>query len=195
MEGVGFSPSDLSERPEQHGNEPYAPHSTALELRADVASLDDLQHRRRQLVDPRWGGEYAKLRALHGPFGKWDAYRTQMLEACKVKAYDRLRAAAALVAAEEEEEEEPPTSRKKKAPAAPRAPKEPSEWRVKAEAHADPAYAEFLEQGKLDAVRYLVLDNMITDLSEQISSREAELYTYNSEAKLAGRRLAGTEEA
>jgi len=53
---------------------------TALEARADTASLEGLHVQRRQLLP-----EYAALRALHGNNGKWDAKRKQLLEALKVR--------------------------------------------------------------------------------------------------------------
>ena len=54
---------------------------TALESRADVDSLEALQHERRMLVH-----QIAPLKALHGSFGLWDAKRQQMSRAMQVKA-------------------------------------------------------------------------------------------------------------
>lgn len=54
---------------------------TALEERADITSLEGLQHERRQLLR-----EYAPLKALHGNFGKFDNKRKALLEACKIRA-------------------------------------------------------------------------------------------------------------
>lgn len=53
---------------------------TALESRADLDSLTDLQQRRRGLLE-----QLAPLKALHGYNGVWDAKRKQLLEALKVK--------------------------------------------------------------------------------------------------------------
>lgn len=53
---------------------------SALESRADIASLEGLHAQRRQLLP-----EYAALRALHGANGKWDNKRKAFLEALKVK--------------------------------------------------------------------------------------------------------------
>lgn len=54
---------------------------TALESRADVDSLYDLQQRRRKLIE-----DNAHLLALYGSFGLFDDRRKQMLEAQKVAA-------------------------------------------------------------------------------------------------------------
>lgn len=54
---------------------------TALESRADIASLEGLHAQRRQLMP-----EYSTLKALHGNFGKFDHKRKSLLEACKIRA-------------------------------------------------------------------------------------------------------------
>ena len=56
-----------------------------LEARAGIASLSDLQSKRRAIMQ-----QLAPLRALHGSFGLWDARRKQMLEALKIKALGTL---------------------------------------------------------------------------------------------------------
>ena len=52
-----------------------------VEDRAQVASLGDLQQRRRTLLTT-----LAPLKALHGHNGIWDDKRKQLLEACKIRA-------------------------------------------------------------------------------------------------------------
>src|SRR5689334_3588344 len=52
-----------------------------VEDRAQVASLGDLQQRRRTLLST-----LAPLKALHGHNGIWDDKRKQLLEACKIRA-------------------------------------------------------------------------------------------------------------
>ena len=52
-----------------------------VEDRAQVASLGDLQQRRRALLST-----LAPLKALHGHNGIWDDKRKQLLEACKIRA-------------------------------------------------------------------------------------------------------------
>ncbi len=58
-----------------------APEPTDLEGRAGIASLEELQTRRRLLIERN-----TKLFALHGSFGHYDDHRKRMLEALKVKA-------------------------------------------------------------------------------------------------------------
>jgi hypothetical protein len=60
---------------------------SALESRADVASLEGLHAERRQLLP-----EYSTLRALHGSNGKWDVRRKALLEAMKVRVRMELAA-------------------------------------------------------------------------------------------------------
>ncbi len=57
------------------------PEPTDLEGRAQVASLEELQTRRRLLVERN-----TKLFALHGSFGHYDDHRKRMVEALKVKS-------------------------------------------------------------------------------------------------------------
>lgn len=52
-----------------------------VEERAEVASLGDLQHRRRALLTT-----LNPLKALHGHNGIWDDKRKALLEACKIRA-------------------------------------------------------------------------------------------------------------
>lgn len=54
---------------------------TALESRADIASLEDLHQRRRALVDAN-----ASLIARYGSFGLHDDYRKQFVECQKLRA-------------------------------------------------------------------------------------------------------------
>lgn len=58
-----------------------APEPSDLEQRAGIASLEELQTRRRLLIERN-----TKLFALHGSFGHYDDHRKRMLEALKVKA-------------------------------------------------------------------------------------------------------------
>lgn len=124
---------------------------SALESRAEVDSLEDLHHRRRAVLV-----QLAPLKALHGPFGTWDAKRKQLLEALKVK--HRMEQSAAGV--------------------------KTTEGLIDALAHADEQYAAFLDQSERDKTDYLLLDNEHTELNERIRSREIGLLAYNSEVKL-----------
>ncbi len=64
-----------------------APEPSDLESRAQVASLEELQTRRRLLIERN-----TKLFALHGSFGHYDDHRKRMVEALKVKARMELSA-------------------------------------------------------------------------------------------------------
>lgn len=62
-------------------NDPSPDEAKAIEFKADIDSLEALQHQRRQMLPV-----YLKLKALHGPFGMWDHRRKAMLEALKIQA-------------------------------------------------------------------------------------------------------------
>jgi hypothetical protein len=57
----------------------------ALESRADIESLEELQQQRRELIDSG-----AQLAALYGSFGLWDNIRKQRVELAKVASRARL---------------------------------------------------------------------------------------------------------
>lgn len=124
---------------------------TALESRSDVDSLDDLHQRRRQIMP-----EYAALRALHGPFGKWDPRRKAMLSVVKVKVRSAAQAAAQKI----------------------------TEAAIDDEAHADPQYIAVVDQGIDEATRYAMLDMEMSEIEERIRSREIGLRAYAVEAGL-----------
>ena len=54
---------------------------SALESRAEIDSLEDLQQRRRELIK-----KHGRLLALHGAFGLFDDYRKSRVEAQKIVA-------------------------------------------------------------------------------------------------------------
>lgn len=124
---------------------------SALESRADVDSLEDLHQRRRTLLV-----QLAPLKALHGPFGTWDAKRKQLLEALKVRHRMEL------------------AQRQEKA----------TEGLIDALAHADEQYARFLEDSTEAKAKYLTLDNELTEIGERIEARNAAIYAYSSEIRL-----------
>ena len=124
---------------------------TALEDRAEVSSLDGLHAERRALLT-----EYATLRALHGPGGKWDARRKAMLEAMKIRARLDMTARAEKI----------------------------TESAVDAYGHADPQYIAFVDQGILDATRYVELETAISEIEERIRNREIALSVYGKEVSL-----------
>ncbi len=59
-----------------------------IESRADVASLEGLQHDRREATK-----KHLRLLALFGNFGLFDVCRKALVEACKVEARMRLKEA------------------------------------------------------------------------------------------------------
>lgn len=124
---------------------------TPLEQRAELDSLEDLHVQRRQLLP-----EYAVLRALHGPSGKWDARRKAMLSAIKVAI--RIDAA---------------TRQEKMTEAA-----------IDDAAHADAQYLSVVDQGIVGHTRYIELDTQVSELQERIDNRTSSMYAYGKEAGL-----------
>lgn len=98
----------------------------------------------------------APLKALHGPFGIWDDKRKQMVEALKVRARSALAATG----------------------------QKTTEAMIEAEAYGDPQYLAFLDQGERDKIAYLHQANHLSEIEEQIRSRDIELTCYNAELRL-----------
>jgi hypothetical protein len=124
---------------------------SALESRAEIDSLEDLHARRRHLLV-----QLAPLKALHGPFGTWDAKRKQILEALKIRHRVELQAKQ----------------------------EKTTEGLIDALAHADPQYERFLDESTAAKAEYLTLDNELTEIAERIEGRNAALYAYSSEVRL-----------
>ena len=129
----------------------WAGELTDLEARADIDSLLHLHAERRALLPV-----YAQLRALHGPNGKWDAKRKQLLEATKIRAR--------MVCQQKQEKV--------------------TEGLVDAMAHADEQYVEFIDQGIAGATRYVEMETAISEIEERIRGREFALLAYNAETRL-----------
>lgn len=125
---------------------------TELESRAEVDSLDDLQQRRRKLVT-----DNARLIALYGPFGLFDARRKSYVEAQKVVARQELAAAG----------------------------QKTTDGAVESEAYGSRAYQDFLDRSLEDRVAYLLVDTELSEIAEKIKNRESALYLYGAEARLA----------
>lgn len=123
-----------------------------LESRAGIRALDVLHAQRRQLMVM-----LAPLKALHGPFGIWDARRKQLLESLKVRARSALIAQGVKT----------------------------TETMIDAEAHGDAQYLAFLDQSERDKIEYLHMQTELDEIEEAIRSREIELLAYNSEVKLS----------
>jgi hypothetical protein len=139
--GYGSTPDDLTDA-----------QTSALESRAEVESLDELHHRRRAIVD-----FIAPLKALHGPFGTWDAKRKQLLEALKVRHRMDLSAQGVKV----------------------------TEAMVDAYAHADEQYARFLDESEAGKIDYIRTQTRLDEIDERIRSREIGLLAFNAEMRLA----------
>lgn len=124
---------------------------TALESRADVDSLEDLHQRRRKLIK-----DNERILALHGPFGLFDDYRKQALEAQKIVARKNLTDAGAKI----------------------------TEALVDAEAYGSAAYQKILDNAIEDKVTCLTVLIGIAELEERIRSREFALTAYSAETRL-----------
>ncbi len=101
--------------------------------------------------------EYAMLKARHGSFGKFDFLRKAMLEACKIRA--RMEA---------QQKQEKLT-----------------ESYVDSLGHADPQYVAFIDEGIMQAVRYVELETAMSEIEEKIRNREFCLTAYSRELSLA----------
>lgn len=146
---------------------------TDRELRAEVPSLDELQHRRRELKK-----EWRPLEALYGGSrgqgSPSDAARkrhrdliaTQIEKALRAQ-YDEMKAKAktnsSLVIGEW---------------------KQPSEAYLERLANAHPDHIAEVKKMQADTERLLELEEDIDIIQEQIRSREIELYSYNKEIGL-----------
>ena len=131
------------------------PTARELEQRADIESLDELLATRRKIV-----GEIARLKALHGPFGKFDYKRKNLLSAKKVQARMAI------------------TERVKKEGG------KLTEDMVDAEAHADPDYEKFIDNGIADHIEYIEKENELAEVEDRIKNRELELRAYTAEISL-----------
>jgi len=125
---------------------------SGLEERADVDSLERLHEERRQLLI-----RLAPLKAMHGPFGLFDAKRKQMVEAMKVKARVRLQNIGGKV----------------------------TDAIIDAEAHCDEQYTAWLDQQLTERVEYVKMDGELDRLNDLIRNREISLQVYNGELRLA----------
>jgi hypothetical protein len=130
------------------------PEQKPLEHRAEVESLDALQHRRRELLR-----DYAPLAAKFkgGAVAGTDAAR---------KRHRALVGKRILVEMEQRNE------------------KAPSEAALERMANADTEHVEFCEKLERDYMRFILLENDIQEINEKIRSREIELYSYNAELRM-----------
>lgn len=130
------------------------PEPKALEHRAEVDSLEALQHRRRALLK-----DYAPLAAKFkgGAVAGTDAAR---------KRHRALVAKRLLIEMKQRGE------------------KDPSEAALERMANADTEHIAFCDKLEADYTRFIVIENDIQEINEKIRSREVELYAYNAELRL-----------
>ncbi len=128
---------------------------TAVESRADVENLDALQAKRRVLLT-----QYAPLAARFkgGAIAGSDAAR---------KRHRALVAKRILIEIKQRGE------------------KEPSEAALERMANADTEHIAFCEKLESDFTRFILLENDIADVTEQIRNREECLRVYRAELGLA----------
>lgn len=97
----------------------------------------------------------APLRALYGSFGGWDAKRKVLLAIQELRVRDE----------------------------AARAETKLTEGKVDALAHASAAYQAFIDQSNLERSRWIILEDAIDALTEQINRDQALLRYLTSEPK------------
>lgn len=147
---------------------------TDRELRAEIPSLEELHHRRRELKK-----EWKSLEALYGgsrgqgSFSDSERKRHRDFIATQIEtalrlAHDEMKAKAAkpgsaLVIGDF---------------------KPPSEAYLERLANAHPDHIAFCANMRKEVERYLELENLIDEIQEQIQSRNAEIYSYNKEIGL-----------
>jgi hypothetical protein len=139
---------------------------TALEAKADVWSLDELQQKRRELLK-----EYAPLAAKFkgGASAGTDAAR---------KRHRALVAKRILVEMERLGGEARPGGVIEEF-------KAPSETALERMANADTEHIAYCDKLEADYTRFIVLENDIQEINEKIRSREVELYAYNAEIRMS----------
>jgi hypothetical protein len=149
------------------------PEPKELELRADVDSLEVLQHRRRDLIK-QWSPLNAKYGGGRGQGSPSDAARKRHRAIIMTKIETEMR-----------QEHDKLKTRAKADPDLKIGEfKQPSEAQLErlANAHAD--HIAWCKDMEKEVDRYNVLDNDIKEINEKIESRLAELYCYNKELRL-----------
>lgn len=122
-----------------------------LEERLGIESLEALHAQRRELVQ-----KSARLRALHGHDGLFDAYRKQFQEALEVDHRARLEKGGTKV----------------------------TEKMVEAAAYADERYEQVITRGIQDREEWIIVSNELKEIEERIADRTMQMSVFNSEARL-----------
>lgn len=139
----------------------------ALEMRAEVDSLEVLQQRRRDLLK-----EYAPLAA------KFKGGATAGTDASR-KRHRALVAKRILVQMEQDW-----SAKAKPGVIAVGEFKAPAETALERMANADTEHIAFCDKLESDYTRFILLENDIQEINEKIRSREVELYSYNAELRM-----------
>lgn len=113
-----------------------------LEARHGLESLEELQAERASLMD-----RYNALRAMHGPFGKWEHRRKMLLESLKLRYFNP-------------------------EPTDPERPEKGTKDLIDAWAHSHPIYLAFVHNGEKAHIEYLNLDHQVSSIEERIKNRE-----------------------
>lgn len=140
----------------------------ALEHRAEVDSLEVLQHKRRTLLK-----DYAPLAA------KFKGGATAGTDASR-KRHRALVAKRILIEMEQDWK-----SKAKPGVIAVGEFKTPAESALERMANADTEHIAFCDKLESDYTRFILLENDIEEIREKIRSREVELYAYNAELRMA----------
>lgn len=142
---------------------------TDREMRADIPSLDELQAKRRKLMQ-----EYAPLAAKY----KGSRGQGSLADSAR-KRHRALIMQKILVELRQEWE-----SKAKPGVIAVGPFKEPSESALERMANAHTEHIAFNNTVEDEVRRYILLENDIDEVTEQIQSRQAEIYAYTAELKL-----------
>lgn len=145
-----------------------------LEHRAEVDSLEALQHKRRELMK-----EYAPLA------GKFKGGATAGTDAAR-KRHRALVAKRILVELRQAFAKGPQQVPSKKTAGlmVPAVFEEPAEVALERMANADTEHIAYCEKLESEYVRFILLENDIEEVREKIRSREVELYSYNAELRM-----------
>ena len=137
--------------------------SKSLEVRADVACLEELQSTRRQIIT-----DIAPLELLYGSGGdRWTATRRRHRDGIARLTRDEM------------------FEKWRNAGAKPGEWKEPSEALLERHANSDKRHTDFVDETESAFPRWLSLKNELGEIEEKIRSREIELTIFNSEIRLS----------
>lgn len=144
---------------------------TDRELRAEVRSLDELQHQRRVIKD-----EWKSLEAMYGGSRGQGSFSDAERKRNRDKIATDIETALRLAHQEAKD--------KAKAGIVIGEFKQPSEAYLERLANAHPDHIAFCKKMREEVERYLELERQLEDVQELIRTREIELYSYNKEIGL-----------